>query len=109
MMTLGGARAAGLQHLIGSLAPGKRADIVIRSVSAAELMPGFDPAHQLVAIGHGPTADTVLVNGKVVMRGGHATLVDETGIFAKARTSIQRMMQKLGLNPSGLWPRAQAA
>ena len=109
MMTLGGARAAGLQHLIGSLEPGKRADIVIRSANAAELMPGFDPAHQLVAIGHGATADTVLVNGKMVMRGGHATLIDEASIFAKARTSIQRMMQKLGLSPSGLWPRTQAA
>ena len=61
-------------------------------------MPRFDPAHQLVAVGHGATADTVLVNGKVVMRGGHDA-VDEADVFAKARTSIERMMQKLGLSP----------
>ena len=108
MMTLGGARAAGLQHLIGSLEVGKRADIVIRSTTVAELMPGIDPAHQLVAVGHGATADTVLVNGKVVMRDGHATRVDEAGVFANARGSIERMMQKLGLRPPGLWPRTPA-
>ena len=108
MMTLGGARAAGLQHLIGSLEVGKRADIVIRSTTVAELMPGIDPAHQLVAVGHGATADTVLVNGKVVMRDGHATRVDEARVFANARGSIERMMQKLDLRPPGLWPRAPA-
>jgi cytosine/adenosine deaminase-related metal-dependent hydrolase len=66
MMTLGGAKAAGLEKLIGSLEPGKRADIVIRSIDSAEMMPSIDPAHQLVTVGHGPTADIVFVNGRVV-------------------------------------------
>lgn len=109
MMTLGGARAAGLQHLIGSLEPGKRADIVIRSLNAAELMPSVDPVHQLVAVGHGPTADTVLVNGRVVLRQGRATLVDQTDIFANARQSVASILERLGLQPSGLWPRKDAA
>ena len=109
MMTLGGAQAAGLQHLVGSLEAGKRADIVIRSMNAAELMPSIDPVHQLVTVGHGPNADTVLVNGRIVLRGGRATLVDEADIFAKAQKSVRQIINRLGLSLPGLWPRSQAA
>ena len=107
MMTLGGAKAAGLLHLIGSLEAGKRADIVIRSGDAAELMPSIDPVHQLVTVGHGANADTVLVNGRVVMRGGHTTLADDVELFAKARASVDQVIKRLGLKPPGLWPRQE--
>lgn len=106
MMTLGGAQAVGLQKLIGSLEAGKRADIVIRSTNTAELMPSIDPVHQLVTVGHGPNADTVLVNGGIVLQGGHATRVDEVDIFAKAQASVRQIVDRLGLVPPGLWPRA---
>lgn len=105
MVTLGGARAAGLDRLIGSLEPGKRADIVIRRTDAVELAPGIDPAHQLVTVGHGPTADTVLVNGRVVLRGGRSTLVGEEAVVAAARASVERMAKRLGLDFPGRWPR----
>jgi 5-methylthioadenosine/S-adenosylhomocysteine deaminase len=106
MMTLGGAKAAGLQHMIGSLEVGKRADIVIRSTDMAEMMPSIDPAHQLVAVGHGPTANTVFVNGRVVLRDGKPTRVDGRSIFAKAQKSVQQIVDRLGLKPPGLWPQA---
>jgi len=108
MMTVGGARAAGLQHLIGSLQAGKRADIVIRSTLAAELMPSIDPVHQLVTVGHGPNADTVLVNGHIVLRGGRTTLVDDADVFAKAQASVYQIIHRLGLSLPGLWPRLPA-
>lgn len=104
MQTLGGARAAGLGAIIGSLEPGKRADIVLRASSLAELTPGVDPAHQLICVGHGPSADTVLVNGRIVLRDGRSTLVDEAAVFAEARASVHRMSERLGLKPPGLWP-----
>jgi 5-methylthioadenosine/S-adenosylhomocysteine deaminase len=104
MQTLGGARAAGLSAIIGSLEVGKRADIVIRATDLAELAPGVDPAHQLICVGHGPSADTVLVNGRIVLRDGRSTLADEAAIFAEARASVQRMSERLGMKPPGLWP-----
>lgn len=106
MMTLGGARAAGLADLVGSLEPGKRADIVIRRLDAAEMMPSIDPVHQMVTVGHGPSAATVLVNGRVVLEDGHATRVDEAAVFARARASVRSIVDRLGLAMPGLWPRS---
>jgi 5-methylthioadenosine/S-adenosylhomocysteine deaminase len=105
MATLGAARAAGLDRLVGSLEPGKRADIVVRQRDAVELGPGIDPAHQLVTIGHGPTADTVLVNGRVVLEGGRSTRVSEVEVIAEARASVGRMAERLGLGTPGRCPR----
>jgi hypothetical protein len=72
-------------------------------------MPNIDPVHQLVTIGHGPNADTVLVNGRVVLRHGRATLVDEAAVFEKAQTSVRNIITRLGLSLPGLWPRGEAA
>lgn len=105
MATLGAARAAGLDRILGSLEPGKRADLVLRQRDAVELGPGVDPAHQLVTLGHGPTADTVLVNGRVVLEGGRSTRVSESAVIAEARQSATRMAERLGLGPPGRWPR----
>jgi 5-methylthioadenosine/S-adenosylhomocysteine deaminase len=105
MATLGAARAAGLDRLVGSLEPGKRADLVIRRRDAVELGPGIEAAHQLVTLGHGPTADTVLVNGQVVLEHGRSTRVDPSAVIAAARASAGRMAARLGLGTPGRWPR----
>jgi cytosine/adenosine deaminase-related metal-dependent hydrolase len=104
MQTIWGARAAGLAEIIGSIESGKRADIVLRAHALAELAPSVDPVHQLICAGHGSTADTVLVNGRIVLRNGRSTLVDESAIFASARASAQRMAARLKLNRPGFWP-----
>jgi hypothetical protein len=65
-----------------------------------------DPqSRQIVTVGHGPSAVTVLVNGRVVLRGGHAARIDDADLFAKARVSVARVIGRLGLKPPGLWPR----
>ncbi|MCC6194627.1 MAG: amidohydrolase family protein [Burkholderiales bacterium] len=105
MLTLGGARAVGLADLLGSIEAGKRADIVVRRPDVAEMGPGVDPAHQLVSVGHGATADTVLVNGRIVLEAGEPTQADFDVILTDARTSVQRMLRRLDMPQPGLWPR----
>ena len=104
MQTLGSARAAGLESILGSLEPGKRADIVLRSAEAVELAPCIDPAHQLICNGHGPSADTVLVNGELVLRHGRSTRADERSVIEEARASVMRVAKRLDLVHPGLWP-----
>ncbi|MEW9532315.1 amidohydrolase family protein [Microbispora sp. NPDC049125] len=69
MATIEGAAAIGMDDRIGSLRPGKQADIVLLDGEAAGLAPVHDPVAAVV--GAGPAAvDTVFVAGRAVKRGG---------------------------------------
>jgi 5-methylthioadenosine/S-adenosylhomocysteine deaminase len=77
--TLGGARALGLDARIGSLAPGKEADIAAFDLSSWEMRPCFDPLAQLVyAAGRGQATD-VWVGGQRVVRAQQACALDDSG------------------------------
>jgi 5-methylthioadenosine/S-adenosylhomocysteine deaminase len=98
MQTLQAARSAGMSDRIGSLEPGKRADVVIRRTDRPELYPGIDPVHQLALMARGGTVDTVVVNGELVMRHGHSTRVDEEHVLASVQSSVKQRMQRLDLS-----------
>ena len=103
MQTIEAARAAGLEHEIGSIEPGKRADIVIRSTESPETFPGVNPVHQLALTCRSGTVDTVIIDGRMVFRHGRSTLVDEELVLAEAQASVKRRMARLGLAPSRYW------
>lgn len=76
--TINGARAAGLDHLVGSLTPGKRADLTIIDGGHFNLA-GWnrrDPVGTVVLQAHAGNVDTVLVDGEIVKRGGVLTGVE---------------------------------
>jgi 5-methylthioadenosine/S-adenosylhomocysteine deaminase len=104
MATLGGARAMGMADMIGSLEPGKRADIVIRTAEAPEFQPGCFPVQNLLLASRGKSVDTVLVDGRVVVRGGHSTRVDEGEVFRGARETAWRLARGIGVDPAPRWP-----
>lgn len=66
-MTLDAATALGLQDRIGSIEPGKRADLVAIDLSAAELQPVYDPIGQLVYAAGRQHVHHVWVDGKPVV------------------------------------------
>jgi 5-methylthioadenosine/S-adenosylhomocysteine deaminase len=103
MQTIEAARAAGMVDLVGSLEAGKRADVVVRRADLPECMPGVSPVHQLALTMRAGTVDTVLVNGREVMRGGRCTTVNADEVFIKARHSVQSRMGRLGLKPQRSW------
>jgi cytosine/adenosine deaminase-related metal-dependent hydrolase len=102
--TRNGARAAGLEDRIGSLEPGKRADIVVLRSDIPELNPSLDPIRTLVLVGRSKAVDTVMVDGRVVVDRGRATLVDEEDVYAVAGQSARRMAERVGLHPGSVWP-----
>ncbi|HEV2781220.1 MAG TPA: amidohydrolase family protein [Actinophytocola sp.] len=80
LATLDGARALGLGDRIGSLRPGKQADIVLVRADAPNLLAAHDPIGAVVTAAHPGNVDTVLVAGRVVKRDGrllHAVPADE--------------------------------
>jgi 5-methylthioadenosine/S-adenosylhomocysteine deaminase len=104
MQTVRAARTAGLDREIGSLEPGKRADIVIRSPLAAEAQPAVNPVHQLALLNRAGGVDTVIVDGRIVLRGGRSTRVDEGEAYALVKSPVEQRMRRLGLSPSLAWP-----
>ncbi|MCH7667101.1 MAG: amidohydrolase [Acidobacteria bacterium] len=68
MATMGGARALDMEDQIGSLEVGKKADIVIVDIHAANMQPIYDPYAALVFSAYPENVRTTIVNGEIVVR-----------------------------------------
>jgi len=108
MTSRSGARAVGLQDRLGSLAPGMLADLVIRGTGAAESHPPANPVRDIALIGRTKAVDTVIIDGKVVLRHGHATLVEDEDVFGLADASARRLAARVGLPPATIWPEGRS-
>ena len=85
MATIGGARVLGMEKEIGSLEPGKRADVISIDIDAPNAVPMYDVYSQLVYALKGSNVTDVIVNGREVVRDKHCLTLDQTAIIAKAR------------------------
>jgi 5-methylthioadenosine/S-adenosylhomocysteine deaminase len=84
MATIRGARALGMEKEIGSLEPGKRADLIMVRIDRANAQPLYDPISQMVyALKAGDVSD-VMVDGKPVVRDAKILTLNEPQILAKA-------------------------
>ncbi len=104
MQTINAAAAAGLQAELGSLAPGKRADVVVRSAGSAEAHPDNNPIHRLALTLRSGSVDTVLVNGDLVFSEGRSTRLDEAEVLQAASESVAVRAKRLGLDLAPEWP-----
>ena len=92
-----GARALGLGERIGSLAPGKRADIVIvKPDSPTPLVPASAMSYFTMTF-LGKDVETVLVDGKVVVRQGKMITVDEEEVAAACLEEARQLWRKNGV------------
>src|SRR5688572_1455396 len=87
MATLGGAGALGRRQRLGSLEPGKLADVIIVGMSRPRQQPLFDPIAQIVYASRGDDVETTIVNGKVLMRDRKVLTLDETRVLNDARAA----------------------
>jgi 5-methylthioadenosine/S-adenosylhomocysteine deaminase len=85
MATIDGARAIGMDKDIGSLEPGKRADVIVVSMSSARQTPMYDPVSHLVYVTRGDDVRTTIVNGKLLMRDRKVLTLNEPQVLADAR------------------------
>lgn len=96
MATRLGARALHMEGLIGSLEPGKRADLILVDLSRVHNSPRFrrepDGVYaQLVYAAHASDVTDVMVNGRWVMREGRLTTLDERALLEQARAYAERI------------------
>ena len=76
MTTIRGARALGLDPVIGSLETGKKADLIIIDTNKPHLTPMYNPVSHLVYAAIGSDVTTSIINGTVVMEGGKIKTMD---------------------------------
>jgi 5-methylthioadenosine/S-adenosylhomocysteine deaminase len=92
--TIGGARSMGIDDKVGSLTPGKRADLIAISTDALNMAVVTDPAH-LVLESTGPeNVDTVVVDGRILKRGGKLTVINAKEVIAGARTALAGVRER---------------
>ena len=70
---------------IGSLEPGKRADLIAVSMAAARQTPMYDPLSHLVYVTRGDDVTTTIVNGRVLMRDRKVLTLNEADVLREAR------------------------
>ncbi|AQV98956.1 hypothetical protein BJN34_34320 [Cupriavidus necator] len=85
--TVAGARANGLDHKVGSLTPGKQADIIMIRGNDLNLTPVSDAVGAVVLAAHPGNVDTVFVAGRAVKRHGRMTGVDVDMLRHRAAAS----------------------
>lgn len=85
MATLGGARVLGMADRIGSVAPGKRADIILVDVNKPHLTPLYNPFSHLVYAATGADVATSIIDGRVVMKGRRLLTIDLNRLMGEVR------------------------
>ena len=97
--TRAGADALGLGDLVGSIEAGKKADLVLLDPVAPNLAPVVDGYGIVVHSGSGHAVDTVVVDGRVLLRGGRPVEFDGDRIVADAQAVADRQWRLHGTRP----------
>jgi 5-methylthioadenosine/S-adenosylhomocysteine deaminase len=98
LATIDGAVDLGMADRTGSITPGKRADLVLVRSADTNVAPAGDPYEAIVSLAMPANVDTVIVDGRVLRRGGAFTAFDHASIVAQAREAAVALREKAG------WP-----
>jgi 5-methylthioadenosine/S-adenosylhomocysteine deaminase len=98
MATINGAKALGLDGEIGSLEPGKRADIAVFDLKKPYVGVLHRPISTFISAGKGTDAQLVIVDGKIVYQDGRFTHLKDSGrVIADAEQVARRVLDAAGL------------
>ncbi len=101
--TIEGARACGLADRIGTLTPGKQADVIVVRTDALNLAPLNNPIGALVLATHPSDVEWVFVAGRAVKRDGRLSHSDLAQVRARAAASRDYLFERAGLRPGLDW------
>ena len=92
--TIGGARALGMQNEIGSLEPGKKADMIILDLMQPHAHPLYNIYSLLVYSIKGADVESTIIDGKFVMRDRKLLFMDEDGLYEKIENVARQIREK---------------
>jgi 5-methylthioadenosine/S-adenosylhomocysteine deaminase len=95
MATIDGARALGLDKEIGSIEVGKRADLTLLNLEVLHTTPHPDPVSTIVYAAEASDVETVIIDGRVVMRDGELTTLDRESVIEAAKKQAELLVQRL--------------
>lgn len=98
MATIGGARAIGMEHEIGSLEVGKRADLAAFALDNVFATPVHDPVSSLVYATTGCEAKLTMVDGRILMRDGELVSTDESSVLERSRQAALGLARRAGIS-----------
>ncbi len=97
MATIDGARALGMEDLIGSLENGKKADLFIYNPQKTpKSVPNHNPVSTIVYTGTHASVESVFVNGKAVLDNDELTVASEENIIAEGQKAAEDLAEKAG-------------
>ncbi|MGH3691662.1 MAG: amidohydrolase family protein [Microbacterium sp.] len=97
MATIDGARTLAWDDEIGSLEPGKRADLVLFDLDHSEWIPYADPVQTLVWSASAASVAETWVNGRPLYQDGRVLTLDERELHDEARTQVTDVVRRAGL------------
>jgi 5-methylthioadenosine/S-adenosylhomocysteine deaminase len=97
MATIDGAKALHMEKEIGSLEPGKKADVILISLDEPNAVPMYDIYAQLAYALKASDVETVIIGGRVVMRNRKLLTVNEEQAIEKAREYKKTIAASLGM------------
>jgi 5-methylthioadenosine/S-adenosylhomocysteine deaminase len=92
--TIEGARSMGIGDKIGSLTPGKRADLIVINPDTLNMAVVTDPAHLVLEATGRENIDTVVIDGRILKRGGKLTAIDTSEVVAGARAALAGVRER---------------
>jgi len=93
LATIDGARSMGVDDKVGSLKPGKRADLVMIDTNTLSMAVMTDPAHLVLECTTPENVDTVVVDGRILKRGGKLVL-DAPKVVREARNALAGVRER---------------
>ena len=93
MATIGGARVLGMADRIGSIAPGKEADIILVDFRKPHLTPLYRPFSHLVYAARGADVATSIIGGRIVMKDRRLFQIDLAAVMEEVRRISDRIVK----------------
>lgn len=103
LATMNGARGLGMENEIGSIEPGKKADLILVNLKSMHLIPlvlgkHFNLFSHLVYSAHGEDVDMVIIDGKIVMKNRVLLNVDEAEVMEKSQQACDNLLGRIDLD-----------